>query len=95
MTKEEYKSTVKSILEKNKRERIKQEAMVEMVCHLRTRIDEAERRIAANDKELRKFKKEYYQTKYSYRPITKKDKEAAKSHKDGTDDKKPQTEPSQ
>lgn len=70
---------VNRLIRENKKIRIKQTAMVEMVCHLRTRIDATEREIKDNDKKIKKLKKEYWQTKYAIDPSRSKKK---KPHND-------------
>ena len=72
MTKEELTKEVKHLIRENDKIRIKQTAMVEMVCHLRTRIDATEREICENDKKIKELKKEYWHTKYAIDPSRKK-----------------------
>lgn len=78
MTKEELTKEVKHLIHENKKIRIKQTAMVEMVCHLRTRIDATEREINDNDKKIKALKKEYWHTKYAIDPSRTKKKKPQK-----------------
>ena len=58
--KKEIKEKINSLIEANNRLRTKQTAWIEVVCNLRTRISDSERKISANDKEIRELKKLLY-----------------------------------
>ena len=58
--KKEIKEKINSLIKANYRLRTKQTAWIEVVCNLRTRISESERKISANDKEIKELKKQLY-----------------------------------
>ena len=51
---------IKTLITENRRLRIKQTAWVEALCHLRSRIDQTERHIKDNDKEIKELRKKLY-----------------------------------
>ena len=51
---------IKVLINENRRLRIKQTAWVEAACHLRSRIDQTERHIKDNDKEIKKLRQCIY-----------------------------------
>jgi hypothetical protein len=51
---------IKVLITENRRLRIKQTAWIEALCHLRSRIDQTERHIKDNDKEIKKLRQSIY-----------------------------------
>ena len=58
--KNESMARIKTLINENRRLRIKQTAWIEALCHLRSRIDQTERHIKDNDKEIKELRKKLY-----------------------------------
>lgn len=51
---------IKTLITETRRLRIKQTAWIEALCYLRSRIDQTERHIKDNDKEIKELRKKLY-----------------------------------